>query len=322
MGNTLAIDADQRRLCVNGRPTFLFGASYFAGLGADEQAIQEDLAELKQAAVNCLRVWATWRAFDNDISAIDADGDERSPYWDRLLWLVELADKLGFVVDVTIDRGTGVLTDDDAHLNAAGVLAEALRERRNVYFDLANKRNAADARQVPSAILRQLRDRVKQADPDRLVTASNAGDLDPDRLYEYITAARLDFLTPHRPRQAGSPGQTAQKTELISRRMQRLGKVVPVLYQEPFRRGLDGWQPGADDFLTDLRAAIDSGAAGWFFHNGPAGTNPEARPRRCFDLRPNEGRLMPQLDNEERTFLLQAARHLRGKPIQADRQRE
>ena len=46
MGNTLAIDADQRRLCVNGKPTFLFGVSYFAGLGADEQAIQEDLAEL------------------------------------------------------------------------------------------------------------------------------------------------------------------------------------------------------------------------------------------------------------------------------------
>ncbi len=315
MGNTLAIDADQRRLCVNGQPTFLFGVSYFAGLGADEQAVQEDLAELKTGAVNCLRVWATWRAFDNDISAVDADGDERSPYWDRLLWLVELADKLGFVVDVTIDRGAGVLTDDQAHLNAAGVLAEALRERRNVYFDLANERNADDARHVQSAMVRQLRDRVKQADPDRLVTASNAGEMDPDRLYEYITAARLDFLTPHRPRQAGSPGQTAQKTELLSRWMQRLGKVVPVVYQEPFRRGLDGWQPVAADFLTDFRAAIDSGAAGWFFHNGPADASPQARPRRCFDLRPNEGRLMTQLDNEERTFLLQAARHLRGQPI-------
>jgi len=315
MGNTLAIDADQRRLCVNGRPTFLFGASYFAGLGADEQAIQEDLAELKVGAVNCLRIWATWRAFDNDISALDADGDERNPYWDRLGWLVELADKLGFVVDVTISRGAGVLTDDQAHLHAAGVLAEALRDRRNVYFDLADERNADDARQVPSAVIRQLRDCVKQADPGRLVTASHAGDLDPDDLYEYITAARLDFLTPHRPRQAGSPAQTAQKTELLARRMQRLGKVVPVLYQEPFRRGLAGWQPGADDYLTDLRAAIDSGAAGWFFHNGPAGASPKGRPRRCFDLRANEGRLMTQLDNEERTFLRQAARHLRGQPL-------
>jgi len=315
MGTTLAIDADPRRLCVNGRPTFLFGVSYFAALGADEQAVQEDLAELKTGAVNCLRLWATWRAFDNDISALDADGDERNPYWDRLGWLVDLADKLGFVVDVTISRGAGVLTDDQAHLRAAGVLAEALRQKRNVYFDLANERNAADARQVPAEMVRQLRDRVKQADPDRLVTASHAGEMDPDRLYEYITAARLDFLTPHRPRQADSPGQTARKTDLLARRMRRLGKVVPVLYQEPFRRGLPGWQPGADDYLTDLRAAIDSGAAGWFFHNGPAGASPQGRPRRCFDLRSNEGRLMTQLDNEERTFLLQAARHLRGRPL-------
>jgi len=315
MGNTLAIDADQRRLCVNGRPVFLFGVSYFAGLGADAQAIQEDLAELKTGAVNCLRVWATWRAFDNDISAIDADGDERSPYWDRLGWLVDLADKLGFVVDVTIGRGAGVLTDDQAHLNAVGVLAEAMRERRNVYFDLADEHNTTDARHVPAGMVRQLRDRVKQADPERLVTASCAGEMDPDRLYEYITAARVDFLTPHRPRLADSPGQTARKTEMLFRRMQRLGKVVPVVYQEPFRRGLDGWQPGANDYLTDFRAAMESGAAGWFFHNGPAGANPQSRPRRCFDLRPDEGRLMTQLDNEERTFLLQAARCLRGQPV-------
>ncbi len=314
MGNILAIDADQRRLCVNGQPTFLFGVSYFAALGADEQAIQEDLAELKTGAVNCLRVWATWRAFDNDISALDADGDERNPYWDRLNWLVDLADKLGFVVDVTISRNPGVLTDDQAHLNAVGVLTEAMRERRNVYFDLASEHNATDARHVQAGMVRQLRDRVKQADPERLVTASCTGEMDPDRLYEYIMAARVDFLTPHRPRQADSPGQTARKTELLSRWMQRLGKIVPVVYQEPFRRGLDGWQPGVDDYLTDLRAAMESGAAGWFFHNGPAGANPQARPRRCFDLRPNEGRLMTQLDNEERTFLLSAARHLRGQP--------
>ena len=67
--------------------------------------------------------------------------------------------------------------------------------------------------------------------------------------------------------------------------------------QEPFRRGYAGWDPEADDFLTDLRGAIAGGAAGWCFHNGSQRTTADNRPRRSFDLR--EKRLMDQLDSKE-----------------------
>jgi hypothetical protein len=85
--------------------------------------------------------------------------------------------------------------------------------------------------------------------------------------------------------------------------MEEFGRLVPVHYQEPFRRGFrpQRWEPTADDFITDLQQAQKGGAAGWCLHNGDQKDNREGKPRRSFDLR--EGRLFDQLDVEERKFL-------------------
>jgi hypothetical protein len=317
MGTTLTIEAGGERFCLNGRRTFLLGASYYAGLGAPEDFIEDDLTDLKRAGVNWIRVWATWGAFGQDVSAFDEDGDERPGHWEKLLWLCDFAEKLTIVVDVTLSRGGGVaggpvLGSDEAHLNAAGILAEGLKGRRNVSIDLANERNVRDERHVPIPFVRRLRDRIKQIDPDRLVTASHAGDVEPDRLYEYLTAARVDFLTPHRPRNDRSPRETEQKTRTLRSRMARLGKVVPILYQEPFRRGFGEWQPAGEDFLADLRGAVAGGAAGWCLHNGHSFNAPHGRPRRSFDMRSGEGRLVDQLEDEERAVLWKMKQIVRG----------
>jgi hypothetical protein len=314
MGTTLTIGADGRRFELGGRPAFLLGASYFGGLGAPEEFIREDLADLRRAGFNWIRVWAMWAAFDNDVSAFDADGDPRDPPFEKLLWLCELADELGLVIDVTLPRGPGVTgaaaadppSSDEAHVGAAALLAEAMLPRRNVYLDVGDERDIADGRHVPIAVIRSLRDRIKQIDPDRLVTAGHAGDIEPDGLYEYVTGARVDFLAPHRPRDPGSPAQTQSKCANLAHRMVRLGKSVPIHYQQPMRRGLADWQPRVDDFLTDLTGAVGGGAAGWCLHNGHTVSKADGRPRRCFDLRPREGRLIDQLDDAERTVVRRA----------------
>jgi len=87
--------------------------------------------------------------------------------------------------------------------------------------------------------------------------------------------------------------------------MKVLGRLVPVLYQEPFRRGYAAWEPRAEDFLDDLQGARAGGAAGWCFHNGLQRDTPEREPRRSFDLRSR--RLFDQLDAEELKFVRQAA---------------
>src|ERR1019366_10792585 len=58
---------------VNGRPCFLLGISYYGGLGASADFIREDMADARRNGLNWLRVWATWAAFGNDVSAVGVD---------------------------------------------------------------------------------------------------------------------------------------------------------------------------------------------------------------------------------------------------------
>jgi hypothetical protein len=215
------------------------------------------------------------------------------------------------VVDVTLTRGkeVGQLPDFDAHLRVVIVLVEILRPYRNWYLDLANECDVHDARYVGAGELRHLRDRVHQLDPQRLVTASFGGhDLSADDVRESLLTIGLDFLSPHRPRTAESPGQTETKTRESLALMKAIGRVVPVHYQEPFRRGYEQWEPVAADFLADLRGAAAGGAAGWCFHNGTQRDAPDQQPRRSFDLR--NRRLFDQLDDEERKVVAEAAKVL------------
>lgn len=292
---------------LDGRPAFLLGASYYGALGASEEFIRQDLDDLQRHGFNWIRVWATWSAFTNDVSAVDVQGRAREPYLSKLARLVGECDRRGLVVDVTLSRGNGVtgpprLATLATHQRAVETLVRALASHRNWYLDLGNERNIRDARFVSVEELRQLRDAVKRLDPRRLVTASHAGgDLSPEDVRRYALEAKLDFLSPHRPRERGSPEQTAAHTRAVLGWLGELGLAVPVHYQEPFRRGYGAWQPAAADFKTDLDGARQGGAAGWCFHNGDTRSAPDGEPRRSFDLRAR--RLFDQLDAEERAFL-------------------
>ncbi|MBE7559198.1 hypothetical protein HS125_09745 [bacterium] len=291
------------RFVVNGTPTFLLGVSYYGGLGASRETLLADLDDLQRLGFNWMRVWATWLNFVN-VAALTPDGRPRQPYLDRLVWLVGECDRRNFVVDVTLHRHRSedaqrMLPDLASHLRAVETIVLALRSHRNWYLDLANERDIRDARFVSFEELRRLRDRVKELDPDRLVTASGAPK--QDDLDEYLGRAKLDFVSPHLPRNAASPGQTAGRVRQLAGWMEERGRTVPIHLQEPFRRGYGEWQPKAEDFLTDLEGARAGGAAGWCFHNGAQRGAPDQQPRRSFDL--TRRRLFQQWDGEERRFL-------------------
>ncbi len=291
---------------LNGKPTFLLGVSYYGALGASEEFIRRDLDEMQQHGFNWIRVWATWAAFENNVAAVDADGNGREPFLGKLKSLVAECDRRGMVVDVTFSRGNGVtgaprLQTVETHRRAVETVVTALKEYRNWYLDLSNERNIRDQRYTSFEDLQHLREAVRRIDPQRLVTASHAGDISRDELRQYLLTVKVDFISPHRPRNAESPKQTeAQSRQLLSE-MKALGRVVPLHYQEPFRRDFGRWQPTAEDFITDLRGAKSGGAAGWCFHNGDRRTSPDGKPRRSFDLR--EKRMFEQLDEEERKML-------------------
>ncbi len=131
-------------------------------------------------------------------------------------------------------------------------------------------------------------------------------------LRESLETARLDFLTPHRPRNTGSPGETEARTGECLAMLKTMGRLVPVHYQEPLRRGYVLSNPSSADFLADLRGALSGGAAGWCFHNGSQRETPENRPRRSFDLR--DQRLFDQLDTEERIVVSRASLEVSREP--------
>jgi len=293
------------RFTVNAKPTFLLGISYYGALGASEEFIRRDLDDMQRYRFNWIRVWATWNMFDNDVSAVDADGAPREPFLGKLKWLVAECDRRGIVVDVTLSRGGGKkdvarLRTLEAHRRAAEILVTALKSYRNWYLDLGNERNVRDSRFVSFAELKELRELAKKLDPQRLITASQGGDISRDDLREYLTTVKVDFISPHRPRNPASPQQTAAKTQEYLTWMKDIGPIVPVHYQEPFRRGYQPkrWEPPADAFIADLKQAIEGGAVGWCFHNGDERDKPDGKPGRSFDMR--ERRLFDQLDDEER----------------------
>lgn len=303
----------QTRFTLNKQPTFLLGISYYGALGASEDFVRQDLDDLQRHGFNWLRVWATWRAFDNDVSAVDSRGQARLPFLAKLQWLVAECDRRGLIVDVTLTRGkragkslaSGDLSDFDAHYRAVETIVNALKQHRNWYLDLANERDVRDDRYVSIEELAKLRELVRRLDPQRLVTASFGGhDLSKRDVQHSLIDAGHDFLSVHRPRNPQSPGQTEARTRELLATAVELHRIAPVHHQEPFRRGYADWDPVAEDFLTDLRGAIAGGAAGWCFHNGSQRTTPDNRPRRSFDLR--EQRLIDQLDFEERKVLAKA----------------
>ena len=308
----VALGIDGTAFTLNGRTTFLVGASYYGALGAPGEFIASDLDDLRALGFNWIRVFAVWDMFDNNVSAVDAAGKGREPYLSKLKALVAGAAKRGMVVDVTLAR-TPCLPNQEAHVRAVETLAVALKGFRNVYFGLANERdqNYAGGGFVSYPELRALRDRVKTTDPDRLVTAS--GDpADRADLLRHLVEAGLDFISPHLARDAGTEQRTADATRRYLGWMRESGRTAPIHYQEPFRRDyLDYrgfWQPEAETFCTDLRNAKLGGAAGWCFHNGSP-SPPEHFPagkRRSFDMRPSQGRLMDQLDAVERQFVKRA----------------
>ena len=231
---------------LDGEPTFLLGASYYGALGIEEAGvIEKDLDGLVALGFNWIRVWATWDAFDNNVSAVSPDGSVRQPYMKRLKRLCRAAGRRRMVVDVTVTRGKSANFPSTLaeHRLVVECLAKLLTPFRNVYFDIGNERNVGDARHVPMAEVGMLIQAVKRIDPRRLCTASHGGEISADEVVAYVDTGRVDFICPHRPRNQGSPAQTAGQTRHYFERMKAASRIVPVHYQEPFRRDYGRWQP-------------------------------------------------------------------------------
>ena len=169
-GQSTVLGIDGTQFTLEGKPAFLLGISYYGALGAPEDFIRRDLDDLQDHGFNWLRVWATWAAFDHDVSCVDANGQRREPFLGKLQWLVAECDRRGLVVDVTLTRNAERLADLESHQRAVEFIVQALKPHSNWYLDLANEGDVRDDRYVSAAELKRLRELVRRFDPERLVT--------------------------------------------------------------------------------------------------------------------------------------------------------
>ena len=260
-GTTLGISPDGASFILNGSPTFLTGVSYFAFGSIEGDALARDLGNISDFSFNWVRLWVTWEEY----GALSSDGTAKEPYMSRLVSLLAELDAVGIVADLTMARGSaaasGGFPTQAAHLTGVRTLATATRRFRNVYFDLANEHNIKDDRYVSAAEVGALVHAVKAIDPSRLVTASTSGG--GPTMGRINPAESLDFLAAHLPRHKDCAYATADLVQNLTAGMAPHSR-IPLHLQEPFRRDYSpSWNPGAADFITDLRAAKSSGAAGW-----------------------------------------------------------
>jgi hypothetical protein len=183
-----------------------------------------------------------------------------------------------------------VFASETARLHAVETMTVALRDSRNVLFDLFNEHDHPDG-PIDHAALRVIRDRVKALDPARIVTVSSTGThlMTPDgRVGDSETqnlldeagtapgAVGVDVVAVHFPRTDNWAAATAARVGAIRAAMERRQRQLP-LYLNEEQRAESGTRVTADTYRLAFSGARQARAAGWVFHTA-AGYELEKRP--------------------------------------------
>lgn len=236
-GSTRVLVIDGTRLLLDGRPFPLQGLSFFnAVYNPTFNRSGEDrlrwLRTFGENGINTLRIWCQWdfkppRTFVDtapDHTLYTDEGGIRDRHFQTLAALIEAADSLAMVVEVTLfSHEKQPNLPVAAQERGARELARRLLPYRNLILQIWNEDSTEVARYYAA---------VKAADPDRLVTnspgvANVLGDEAQNRL--------LDLLTPHTVRR-----QEERFWEVAPRQIAALIEQYrkPVIDDEPARAGL------------------------------------------------------------------------------------
>lgn len=296
---------------LDGQPAFLFGVSLFDALGAAPPRVA-DLDALGHWGVNTIRVWAHWEE-----PIYQADGALTPAGRERLMTLVKRLQGRGMVLELVLLRPGqmpgqpyAIFASEAARVRAVSEMTTALRDFRNVLFDLYNEHDHGDG-PISHAAARTLRDAVKAADPVRVVTISSTGghlgdggELDPDEEQnlraeagEGPDAVAVDVVAPHFPRTGDWAAATGGRIAAVRAALDRMGRKVPIYLNEEQRTNPPQVVP-PQDYRRAIAEARKAGAAGWVFHTS-AGFALHDRP--FLDaLAPNEREALRQLNPNSR----------------------
>jgi DNA-binding transcriptional ArsR family regulator len=248
----LSIDGDQ--FAVDGSRRFLTFISYFDGMNALD--VTDDLQFLHDAGFDGVRLWPTREL-------IRADGSLDPTGLARLRFVLDRARERRLIVDVTF-TAEHVAGLDAAHLRIAlAAAAQALLSYENVLFDIQNERDVYGpfGRPLAQADVAAIRAAIKEAHPQRIVTASITPNLSPDAAAKFTADTQLDVTAYHDDRVAN--WYERGRLQAIVDAMRSNGR--PAYLQEPTRFPFPSTDR-ADYFIQARANAKRAGAAAWCFH--------------------------------------------------------
>lgn len=265
---------------MDGRAQFVVGVSLFDALGAVAPRDQ-DLDALKSWGINLVRVWAHWHE-----PIYLADGTLSEAGRTRLVQLAKRLESRGLIFELVLLRPGQLpgqpfklFASEAARVKAVESITSALREYRNIVFDLYNEHDHGDG-PISHGAARVLRDKVKAVDPARLVTISSTeyhfvsakgevSEAGAQNLREEAgvgaEAVGVDVVAAHLPRTDDWAAATGARLRALRAVLDRAGRAVPIYLNE--ERRADGAKPlGAESYERAIAEARAAGAAGWLFH--------------------------------------------------------
>jgi hypothetical protein len=264
---------------VDGRPTFLLGISLFDALGTPPR--DRDLDALDGWGVRIIRVWAHWHE-----AIYQGDGALTAPGRARLLALTGRLRARGMILELVLlkpghlpGQASAIFTSPAARVRAIEAMTSALRDYRNVIFDIYNEHDHPGG-PISHADARVLRDAVKAIDPDRLVTisstgghlvsaASQVGPGEERNLREEAGtgpgAVAVDIVAPHFPRTDDWAAATGTRIAAVKSVLGKMGRSLPIYLNEE-RRSDDRVALDPAAYRDAFTKAREAGAAAWLFH--------------------------------------------------------
>lgn len=239
------------------------------------------LDTLKEWGIRIVRVWAHWSEpiYGRD-GALTAQGRL------RLRALVDTLQRRGMVLELVLLR-PGQLPGErytafssvDTRTRAVESITTALRDDRNVLFDLYNEHDHPHG-PISHADARVLRDTVKRLDSQRLVTISSTGThlITPEgrideggeqnlraEISREAGGVAVDVLAPHLPRTRDWAAATGPRLSVFRAALHHQGVTVPICLNEEQRT--DTSAPLAPEaYVRAVTEARRAGAAAWLFH--------------------------------------------------------
>ncbi len=252
----LTIQGD--KFAVDGSPRFLTFITYFGALGAADVA--EDLQFLHDIGFDGIRIMPNWR---DGPKLMRADGSLNPESLDRLLFVLDRAQSLRLVVDISFTAEQIEGLDTARFRDAIIATARRLVAYGNILFDIQNERDVYGpfGRSLSPTNVAAIAAAMKRVHPSRIVTASNSPNTSPSEAARFTADAALDVTAYHddRVRNWFDRGRLASLVDVLRTN----GR--PAYLQEPARFPFPSTDR-ADYFRLARENAKRLGAAAWCFH--------------------------------------------------------